>query len=283
MKKIFSMMIGGIAACLLLGGTVFCQTAPVPAPATEAARVAGVPATVNVEHPLMPVIRWAEQARPKIAAIQDYTATLRKQENINGRLHGVQVMEIKVRHEPFSVYTRFLFPNNMQGQQAIYVEGQNDNRLVAHGVGIQRLAGTMMLPPDGFLPMQGQKYPITMMGILNLVDQLVEAAHHTIRIGGECVVTYHEGVVLGTGESARECTMIQIVLPERRRDHIFHIARIFVDNELNLPIRYESHDWPNRPGEPPVLHEVYQYMDLKLNVGLTDADFDHKNPKYNFP
>ena len=31
------------------------------------------------------------------------------------------------------------------------------------------------------------------------------------------------------------------------------------------------------------LLESYSYLDLKTNVGLTDADFDTKNPEYNFP
>ena len=274
------MMIGGIAACLLISGTsALSQTAP----ATEAHRVAAgsVPATVaTAEHPLMPVIRWAEQARPGIAAIKDYTATLRKQENIDGTLHGPQVLEIKVRHQPFSVYTRFLFPQDVAGQQAIYIEGQNNGNLRGRGVGFEWNLGWLSFPPDGIIPRRGQKYPITQIGILNLVDELLKVGRETVKFG-ECEVTYHEGVTLGTGPLARECTVIQVVHPVRRDNFSFHIARIFVDNELNLPIRYESYCWPTAPGETPPLIEVYTYMDLKINVGLTDADFDHTNPEYN--
>ena len=28
--------------------------------------------------------------------------------------------------------------------------------------------------------------------------------------------------------------------------------------------------------------EEYNYLNLKINVGLTDADFDANNPEYNF-
>ena len=59
-----------------------------------------------------------------------------------------------------------------------------------------------------------------------------------------------------------------------RRNFVFHMARIFVDKELNLPIRYESYDWPKEPGGPPELMEEYTYLNLKLNNGFTDADFD---------
>ena len=35
-------------------------------------------------------------------------------------------------------------------------------------------------------------------------------------------------------------------------------------------------------GDPPPLLESYTYPNLKLNPGLTNADFDPKNPAYNF-
>ena len=283
MKKMFTMLAGGIAACVLFSGvSALCQTAS--APASEAPRVAGnVPVVAAVaEHPLMPVLRWAESERPNIAAVKDYTAVLTKQENINGQVQGAQVMEIKIRHEPFSVYTKLRFPQDISGQQAIYVKGRNDDKVLAHGVGIQRPLGTLRLDPEGPIIMRNQKYPITDIGILNLIDKLLEVGREDVKFG-ECDVTYHEGVKLGTGPSARECTMIQVVHPVPRQNFRFHIARIYVDKELNLPIRYESYDWPRREGETPMLLEVYTYTNLKLNVGLTDADFDHKNPAYNFP
>ena len=230
----------------------------------------------------MPVIRWAERERPKIVAVKDYTALMQKQENIGGDVQEAQVMEVKVRHQPFSVYIKFRYPQKLNGQQAIYVRGQNDNKLVAHGVGLQRKFGTQKLDPDGFLAMVGNKYPITEMGVLNLIDKLLEVGYKDSKFG-ECDVKYTEGVKIGKEGSARECTMIQVVHPVPRQNFIFHIARIYVDNGLNVPIRYESYDWPRREGETPKLLEAYTYMNLQLNVGLTDADFDHTNPAYNYP
>ena len=226
----------------------------------------------------MPVIRWAERERPNIAAIRDYTALMQKQENIDGTVREVQTMEVKVRHEPFSVYIKFLHPRNLSGQQAIFVRGQNDDKLVAHGVGFQRVFGTQKLDPTSFFAMQGNKYPITEMGILNLVDKLLEVGHRDVN-QPNCVVNWYTGVTWAD----RECTVIEVTHPVRSRGLIFHVARIFVDNELNLPIRYESYDWPARPGEQMQLIELYAYRNLKLNVGLTDEDFNYRNPAFNFP
>ena len=232
------------------------------------------------EHPLMPIIRWAERERPRVATeVKDYTAILTKQENIDGDLQEAQVMELKLRQEPFSVYLKFRFPRKINGQQAIYVHGQNDNKLIAHGVGPQRLAGTQKLDPKGFFAMQGNKYPITDIGVLNLIDKLLEVGRHDVKFG-ECEVEYfEENIKVGD----RECTMIQVTHPVPRKTFQFYVARIFVDKELNLPIRYESYNWPKKEGESPTLLEAYTYQNLKINVGLTDKDFDYKNPEYKYP
>jgi len=287
MKKGLILVVGGVAVGLLLSGAVLlngtvalCQEM---APAVGTDKVASnTPVVAHAEHPLMPVIRWAERERPNIAAIKDYTAIMQKQETINGVEQGGQVMEVKVRHEPFSVYIKFRYPDRLNGQQAIFVRGQNDDKLVAHGVGIQRLAGTQKLEPTSFFAMQGNKYPITEMGILNLVDKLLEVGYKDSKFG-ECEVKYTEGVTIGRDASARECTLIEVIHPVPRQNFIFHVARIYVDKEWNMPIRYESYDWPRKAGESPQVIEAYTYLNLKLNVGLTDADFDYKNPAYNYP
>ena len=48
-----------------------------------------------------------------------------------------------------------------------------------------------------------------------------------------------------------------------------------------MPVRFASYDWP-LPGQTPKLMEEYTYIKLKLNVGLTDNDFNIANPAYNF-
>jgi hypothetical protein len=55
-----------------------------------------------------------------------------------------------------------------------------------------------------------------------------------------------------------------------------------VDDQLNLPTRYESYDWPRTPGGPPDLIEEYTFLDLKLNQGFSEHDFSITNPDYRF-
>ncbi|MDR2642990.1 MAG: DUF1571 domain-containing protein [Planctomycetaceae bacterium] len=230
------------------------------------------------EHPLLPVIRWAEAERPKIAKLNDYSAIVTKQECVGGVVQEAQIMEVKVRHKPFSVYIKFLYPKSMTGQEAIYVDGKYNNKIVGHGVGVQKAFGTLRLDPIGAIAMRGNKYPITEMGILNLTDKLLEVGKKDAQFG-ECTVNYAENVKLDD----RVCTMIQVTHPIPRSNFIFNIARIFVDKELNMPIRYESYDWPKKEGANVTLIEAYTYQRLKLNNGFTDIDFDHKNPAYSYP
>jgi hypothetical protein len=60
------------------------------------------------------------------------------------------------------------------------------------------------------------------------------------------------------------------------------LAQVFIDDELKLPVRYCAYLWPQTAGGEPELLEEYTYQNIKVNVGLTDADFDQANPKYSF-
>jgi hypothetical protein len=230
------------------------------------------------EHQLMPVLRWAYTGIGNIEKIQDYSATVAKRERINGKVGEYEYMFVKLRQSPFSVYMCFLGPADLKGQEVIYCEGQNEGNMLAHGVGLKNsVFGTVKIKPDGPIAMRGQRYPLTELGILNLTRRLVEVGEQDVKYG-ECNVKFYEGAKINN----RVCTCIEVIHPVPRRNFLYHLARIFVDKELNLPIRYESYDWPKEPGTPPELLEEYTYLNLKINNGFTDADFDSKNPNYKF-
>jgi hypothetical protein len=234
------------------------------------------------EHPLAPALKMAYSSLKNVESnVKDYTCTLIKQERIGDKLGEQEFMFVKVRHEPFSAYTYFLGPERIKGQEAIYVEGQNNNELQGHGVGIKKIAGTVSLKPTSMLAMQGQRYPITEIGILNLTRRLIEVGQEDMKYG-ECEVKFFNGTKIKLGNEQRSTTMIQVVHPTPRRNFRFHMARIYLDEQLNMPIRYEAYDWPVSPKDKPPLLEVYTYSNIKLNQELTDSDFDVKNPNYGF-
>ncbi len=230
------------------------------------------------EHPLEPALRMAYGAIENINTnIKDYSAVMVKRERVNGKLNDQEFMFIKIRHQPFSVYMYFLGPEKLRGQEALYVDGQNNGNLLGHGVGIRKIAGTVPLQPTGALAMAGQRYPITEIGFLNLTKRLIEVAEQDKQYG-ECEVKFYKGAKI----NGRSATCIQVEHPIPRKNFRFNKALVFVDDELNIPVRYEAYEWPAQPGGQPQLIEEYTYTDIKLNNGFTDADFSEQNPNYNF-
>ena len=60
-----------------------------------------------MEHPLAPVLRWATYRLPAVENLKDYTATLVKQERVEGKVLPSERAALKVRQKPLSVYLRF--------------------------------------------------------------------------------------------------------------------------------------------------------------------------------
>ena len=227
------------------------------------------------EHPLAPVLRWAQDRLPAIEKLKDYSAVLVRRERIHGKLSGYEYVFIKIRHQPFSVYVDFQAPAVVKGQEVIYIAGQNQGNLLAHRAG---MLVTAHLRPEGLIAMNRRHYPLTEIGLVNLVRRLVEVGRKDLN-RGECEVDYFTNAKV----NKRPCTVIQVTHPLPRDEFQFHLARVFVDDELMVPIRYESYDWPREPGGEPELIEEYTYLDLKLNNGFTDEDFSIQNPEYHFP
>lgn len=239
------------------------------------------------EHPLAPVVALAEDCLQRIDdEVLDYTCTLVKRERVNGRLRSHEFAEMKLRHRrsrqglvtaPFAVYMRFLGPTEMAGREVVLIEGRHHGQLIARRGGPRLPYMTMALDPQSDLAMRESRYPITDIGIRSMIDKLLEVGREELD-HDETELQYFEGATV----EDRRCTVMEVRHPVRRDHFRYHIARIFIDDDLLLPIRYASYDWPDKPGGNPRLLEEYTYLDLKLNVALTDRDFDYRNPEYGF-
>lgn len=235
------------------------------------------------DHPLDPLIHFAREIQQHIEAnVDDFTATMIKRERIQGKLGGETRMLLKVRnrkpasHQPLSAYMKFLEPKAAQGREVIWTENANSNRLISHEGGFLNIK-RFNLEPEGLLAMMGNKYPITEVGLLRLTEKLIEKGERDRELDTAIVeIIEHQRV------GDRECRLYQIIHPRKVEGLDFHIAQVFVDVERMIPLRYAAFLWPDGDEEPP-LEEEYTYLDLQLNVGLTDQDFDPDNPNYNFP
>ena len=272
-----------ILSALLIGlFSLWCLSTAANGQATDAGSppAQGQAATPQAQqHPLVPALELAYRGLENIEKnIKDYSCTLVKRERVDGKLTQHEYMFTKVRHEPFAVYMYFLGPENVKGREVLYYPGANNGNMLAHeGSGLRSKFGTVSLKPDSMIAMAGNRHPVSEVGIKRLTARLIEVAEHDKQYG-ECEVKFFQGTKVGD----RMTTCIQVMHPVPRREFIFHLARIYIDNEHQVPIRYEAYDWPKEQGGQPLLVEEYSYTNLKFNNGFTDADFDKANPSYSF-
>ncbi len=225
------------------------------------------------EHPLGPCHRLAQAALQRLENdIKDYSCTFSKQEVVDGRMGESQRIAMRVSHEPFGVYMKFIKP--FAGREVLYVDGANDNKLVALSDGWKRNFGKVYLDPQGSTAMDGQRHPITKAGIKNLSRELIKIMEADMKFA-ECDVKCYPEVKIDN----RATTMIEATHPVPRNVFKFHIARIYIDNEYKIPTAFEAYTWPKQQGGKPQLMEKYIYTDLKLNNGYTEKDFSVDNPE----
>ncbi|TWU41977.1 DUF1571 domain-containing protein [Novipirellula artificiosorum] len=277
----------GSAAAATTSVRGFAEQSELVEPVHRVANAASV-APKQMMHPLD---RALEMARDGLETcredIKDYTAILVKRERVGNSLGGHEYMFAKVRNrkvqngkivQPLSVYLSFLKPSSIKGREVIYVENQNDGNIVAHEGGFKgRFLPTVSVPPDGMLAMRGQRYPMTEIGVENLIVKLIERGEQARQMPGvTCEFRKNARV------KDRTCTVLHVTQPLKTPNAEFHQAQVFMDDAVNVPIRYVAYDWPRQAGGPLEVLEEYTYLDLKVNVGLTDADFNPYNPAYNF-
>ncbi|MCE9554219.1 MAG: DUF1571 domain-containing protein [Planctomycetes bacterium] len=252
------------------------------------AKVAGPAAA---EHPLMPVLRYALETHGKLSAkVQDYKCRLVKRERIDGRLLLHEVIDVKLRQPglssagspvPMGVYMKWFAPTKIEGREVVWTQGKNYNNLMATKGGEGNLRTfTLTVPLKSPRAMERTRYPISEIGMLNLAERLIQdgVKHMELDSRRECQVRVAEGAKI----DGRVCRFIEVVFPVQRDGIKFHKAQIFVDQQLEMPVRYAAYSWPKEAGAEPPLLEEFTYVNVKLNVGLTDQDFNPKNPAYKF-
>ena len=157
------------------------------------------------------------------------------------------------------------------GTEVLYVQGNYENKLIAHRGGILGVI-TASLDPCGATAMGGNRHPVTDTGFGFVIEQLrcnldkalAHGEFHIIRMGNEAFM-------------GRPATVIEARFTplEGRKYYASHVV-IHVDKELMLPVGNVFYDEKDR------LFEKYSYTDVKLNIGFTEKDFSRHNEKYRF-
>ena len=166
------------------------------------------------------------------------------------------------------------------GQEALYVSGQNDGELKVHQGGILGIFN-LNIDPEGDLAMKGSRHSITEAGIGHTL-RLVREDLALARINGEGEIT----VIAKQDLDAPGVRCFRAQVPPEKvktgskktssREYYGAVSEVCLDTVTLLPYSVTIYD---STGE---LLEKYRYREVKLNVGLTDLDFDPDNPEYDF-
>jgi hypothetical protein len=209
------------------------------------------------------------------AGINFYVVRLRRREQVGGKDKPEEVMLLKFRKEPWSVYFKFLGPVG-RGREVVYVKGQYENKIhtltAAGDIPLVPAGRHIALAPDNAMVRSASRYPITDAGIGNLIDrfgQLLEFERRNARQGGADSLVKYLGTYQRPEFANRLDTVVQMV-PPRYESALPRGGRRFwfFEPALHLPVLVITQDERN--------HEVeyYCYEDLQIGAAVSPADFD---------
>ncbi len=217
-------------------------------------------AAADVESVVADLIRRMTVAS---AAVIDATWLMRMEERKDGRQLPVQEIAVKYRRQPESLYFRWV-GDTYRGRELLVSTGP--------------LIPNLSLDPLGTLALRDNRHPVW-MGELTRIADLVAAGAALLDRRDDLSATYEDlGVVDVFGTPSR---CYSALLPYDTAPDLIYAPkiRLCLSRETSLPSRFTA--WASEDG---TLRQVedYAFRSLAVNVGLTDADFDPKNPAYGF-
>ncbi len=259
-------------------------SAPVPA---SPAAAAAAPAELTVEGKLAATLKQKvallEAGRAFLTSVPDYTAVFSKQELVGDELLDQQDIYLKCRHAPFSVYLSWL--SGDEGREVLYVDGENDGKMIVHGGGWKARLPALTISPDSSLAMQESRYPVTKAGILGTVDLMLEC--HALDLAEQRLAKCEQ---LADQEfDGRPCTAFLIEYRDAQLSPTYRKSITLIDKEWKVPLYTRNFGWPS-PGEgatgeeldEATLIEFYTFTEVAFRQDLASADFDRTNEEYQF-
>lgn len=257
-------------------------------PATAAATSSSRDVTAATgESPSMTTLRTKvallEKGKTFLKATPDYTAVFSKQELVGSELLDCQEIYLKCRHEPLSLYLRWL--SGDEGREVLYVDGTNGGEMVVHGGGWKARLPSLSISPDSSLAMQESRYPVTKAGLLGTVEIMLGV--HAEDLAGDRIARCEQ---LADEEfDGRMCSAFLIEYRDSRTSPVYRKSITLIDKEWNVPLYTRNFGWPSdgesATGEEldeATLIEFYTFTEVQFRQQLAAADFDRSNEEYLF-
>jgi hypothetical protein len=235
------------------------------------------------EQALRTKVARLEAGRAFLESVPDYTCQFSKQELVAGELLEEQLMWMKIRHAPFSVYMKWLTGD--EGREVLYVDGRYEGKMVVHGGGWKAKLPAMTIDPEGSLAMGESRYPVSKVGLLELIRLMLSFHAHDLssRNFTDCQQLPAEEF------DGRLCDSFVIEYRDAASSPNYRKSLVLLDQEWGVPLYTCNYGWPDEhctlTGEEldeATLVECYTYSQVQFRSELADADFERSNQEYRF-
>lgn len=198
------------------------------------------------------------------STVTDYTATFYKQERINGKLRQTEKIAIVFKENPFSVLMSWE-ENAGAIDKLLYVEGQNENKMLVHPTGLLSWIKSVKRDPRSKEVQKASRSSCDQFGFYRSMQNLLKIYKQAEKYG-DLQISYHGR----TKVDDRECVAMERILPPKV-DYPYARLVLEFDVEYLLPTAISCYDWQGR------LVSRYWYEDIKFNQGLKLAMFSPKS------
>jgi outer membrane lipoprotein-sorting protein len=214
--------------------------------------------------------KWLVEAGAAYARVESYTAIFHKQQRIAGELLEEENIFLKFSKKPYSLYMKWV-TKPFKGSELLYVVGWNKGRIKAHRGGFFSFIVRNLDPDDPAL-MKNELRPVTSTGVGFLLQTVAINMRKAIKAGALTFTDRGKENIYGRD------TQVKVIDIRHENAEDYDGAQFVInqDVESRILIRIRVYDRDGR------LVENYGYENLNLDARLSDADFDPKNPGYDF-
>ncbi|TNE85690.1 MAG: DUF1571 domain-containing protein [Deltaproteobacteria bacterium] len=197
--------------------------------------------------------------------LTDATFTMHKREWVDGGQGSWSVMEVKFR-QPEDAYLHFVDGPNA-GRMVLWKGPDWNNGKFRVDPG--RFIPVMSLDPNGSLAMRGNRHNIRELPPTVLIEKITRDA---LKVNDS--PTFKPNVTdLGTTDVRGESSQCwEAVLP-KEEDKSFYATKVRMCVNPKTNMVNSMRIWDHEDGEMRLV-EQYDYVDFKINPGLSDQDFD---------
>lgn len=221
-----------------------------------------VAALLTASHAWQPApqpIGWSD-VESSYEHVRDYTSLYEKEERAisNGERQTIRLWFRK----PLDIRLDWLNEKGKVDQTAVYRQGLNNGRLLAHRSGVLgALAGTLTLDPHDGLALADSRHSIMEVGLGGVIAHVAE----DVRLGRASRLLAGEESL--DGRAAYRFQLDAVSTASVMGIEGARKAAVWIDRELNLPVKVEIH------GAGGTLLERHRFKGLRINVGLSDTTF----------